>query len=120
MQPRPAIPTFEAPAPVALVTDSSRRILWIVGLYRAVCGALLLGAALFVWYQLLEIACDPQIRGNRFSLEPTSKMERGRGRLVPRSIPSDLIALRDEYLRSLPETPTLALGQTIILPEDSV
>ncbi len=28
--------------------DSSRRILWIVGLYRAVCGAGLLGIALLL------------------------------------------------------------------------
>jgi two-component system, NtrC family, sensor histidine kinase PilS len=30
------------------VSESGRRILWIIGLYRAVCGALLLGVALFV------------------------------------------------------------------------
>jgi two-component system sensor histidine kinase PilS (NtrC family) len=55
MQPRPAIPTFEAPAATALVSESSRRILWIVGLYRAVCGALLLGAALFLDLRALAI-----------------------------------------------------------------
>jgi two-component system sensor histidine kinase PilS (NtrC family) len=55
MQPRPAAPTFEQPLPTALVSESSRRILWIVGLYRAVCGALLLGAALFVDLRVLAI-----------------------------------------------------------------
>jgi two-component system sensor histidine kinase PilS (NtrC family) len=39
-----------------MVTESSRRILWIVGLYRAVCGALLLGAALFVNLRVLAIS----------------------------------------------------------------
>src|SRR5215831_4384411 len=47
MQPRPAVPPFEPPALPTLINDSTRRILWIVGLYRAVCGALLLGVALF-------------------------------------------------------------------------
>jgi len=48
MQPAPAPLPFEPP-PVALpMGDSGRRILWIVGLYRAVCAALLLGAALLV------------------------------------------------------------------------
>src|ERR1051326_8598473 len=48
MQPRPAVPPFEPPPPPSLINDSTRRILWIVGLYRAVCGALLLGVALFL------------------------------------------------------------------------
>ena len=56
IHPRPAVPTFEAPAPNVMVTESSRRILWIVGLYRAVCGALLLGAALFVNLRVLAIS----------------------------------------------------------------
>jgi len=47
MQPRPAVPPFEPPALPSLINDSTRRILWIVGLYRAVCGAMLLGVALF-------------------------------------------------------------------------
>jgi two-component system sensor histidine kinase PilS (NtrC family) len=48
MQPHPAIPPFEPPPFPAIVTESGRRILWIVGLYRAVCGVLLLGTALFL------------------------------------------------------------------------
>src|SRR5437764_4232927 len=47
MQPRPAVPPFEPPPLPSLINDSTRRILWIVGLYRAVCGAMLLGVALF-------------------------------------------------------------------------
>src|SRR3989454_10796179 len=55
LQPRPAVPPFEPPALPSLITESSRRILWIVGLYRAVCGALLLGAALFFDLRALSI-----------------------------------------------------------------
>ncbi|TMH04377.1 MAG: hypothetical protein E6H67_10845 [Betaproteobacteria bacterium] len=47
MQPHPAIPPFEPPPLLATITESGRRILWIVGVYRAVCGALLLGTAIF-------------------------------------------------------------------------
>jgi two-component system sensor histidine kinase PilS (NtrC family) len=39
-----------------MVSESSRRILWIVGLYRAVCGALLLAAALFFDLRVLAIS----------------------------------------------------------------
>jgi len=55
MQPRPAFPPFEPPPLPSLITDSTRRILWIVSLYRAVCGALLLGAALFLDLRALSI-----------------------------------------------------------------
>src|SRR5438445_9726588 len=48
MQPHPAVPPFEPPPMPALITESGRRILWIVGVYRAVCGALLLGTAIFI------------------------------------------------------------------------
>src|SRR6202158_4779151 len=48
MQPPPAIPPFEPPPLPTMITESGRRILWIVGLYRAVCGVLLLGTALFL------------------------------------------------------------------------
>src|SRR6202163_1362702 len=48
MQPHPAIPPFEPPPLSVMITESGRRILWIVGLYRAVCGVLLLGTALFL------------------------------------------------------------------------
>src|ERR1700676_4834093 len=47
MQPQPAIPPFEPPPLPALITESGRRILWIIGVYRAICGALLLGTAIF-------------------------------------------------------------------------
>ncbi|MEP7183552.1 MAG: ATP-binding protein [Betaproteobacteria bacterium] len=56
MQPNPAIPPFEPPALPMSLNDSARRILWIVGLYRAVCGALLLGAALLLDLKLLSFA----------------------------------------------------------------
>jgi two-component system, NtrC family, sensor histidine kinase PilS len=48
LQPHPAIPPFEPPPLPTMITESGRRILWIVGLYRAVCGVLLLGTALFL------------------------------------------------------------------------
>ncbi len=48
MQPHSAIPPFEPPPLPTMITESGRRILWIVGLYRAVCGVLLLGTALFL------------------------------------------------------------------------
>jgi two-component system sensor histidine kinase PilS (NtrC family) len=46
--PAPAIPPFEPPPLPTSLTDSGRRILWIIGLYRAVCGAALFGIALLV------------------------------------------------------------------------
>ena len=54
MQPSPAAPSFEPPLPIS-AGDSSRRILWIVGLYRAVCGAGLLGIALLLDLKALGI-----------------------------------------------------------------
>lgn len=56
MQPAPATPPFEPPPLPAAVADSSRRILWIVALYRAVCGAVLLGIALLADLQALAVA----------------------------------------------------------------
>ena len=47
-QPRAAIPPFEPPPLPAAITDYGRRILSIVGLYRAVCGAVLLALALLI------------------------------------------------------------------------
>jgi two-component system sensor histidine kinase PilS (NtrC family) len=55
MQPHPAMPVLEQSSLGSLVSESSRRILWIVGIYRAVCGALLLGAALFLDLRVLSI-----------------------------------------------------------------
>jgi two-component system sensor histidine kinase PilS (NtrC family) len=56
MQPsEPALPPFEPPLALTL-NDSSRRILWIVGLYRAVCGAALLGIALLLDLRVIAIA----------------------------------------------------------------
>ena len=46
--PAPAVPPFEPPPLPASLTDSGRRILWIIGLYRSVCGAALFGIALLV------------------------------------------------------------------------
>jgi len=56
MQPAPAIPPFEPPPVAAAMGDSGRRIVWIVGLYRAVCAAMLLGIALLLDPKSLNIA----------------------------------------------------------------
>src|SRR5215813_1704010 len=54
---RPAAPAIEPPlTTAALMNESSRRILWIVGLYRAICGALLLVAALSIDLRMLQIS----------------------------------------------------------------
>ena len=47
-QTQPAIPPFEQASLPDTVNESGRRILWIVGIYRAVCGTLLVGIALFL------------------------------------------------------------------------
>jgi two-component system sensor histidine kinase PilS (NtrC family) len=46
--PQPAIPPFEPPPLPAMITESGRRILWILGVYRATCATLLVGIALFL------------------------------------------------------------------------
>ncbi|MFO1398413.1 MAG: ATP-binding protein [Burkholderiales bacterium] len=56
MQPAPAIPPFEPPPVPSPMGDSGRRILWIVGLYRAICAAALMGAALLLDPRTLSIA----------------------------------------------------------------
>ena len=62
--PAPAIPPFEPPPTPSSLDDSGRRILWIIGLYRAVCGAALLGIALFVDLKTVAtIAPNPFITG---------------------------------------------------------
>ena len=53
MQPHPAIPPFEPPPLSVMITESGKLILWIVGLYRAVCGVLLLGTAATSWGAVL-------------------------------------------------------------------
>jgi two-component system sensor histidine kinase PilS (NtrC family) len=55
MRPSPAVPPFEPPLAVSS-SESARRILWIVGLYRAICGATLLGIGLLVDLRMLAIA----------------------------------------------------------------
>ena len=55
MQPAPAIPPFEPPPLPSSMGDSGRRILWIVGLYRAISAATLLGAALLLDAKTLSI-----------------------------------------------------------------
>jgi two-component system, NtrC family, sensor histidine kinase PilS len=55
-EPRPAIPPFEPPPLPAAITESARRILWIVGIYRAFCGAVLLGIALLLDLRGLNVA----------------------------------------------------------------
>ncbi len=47
-QSQSTIPPFEPPLRPVTINDSGRRILWIVGIYRAICGTLLLGTALFL------------------------------------------------------------------------
>ena len=54
-EPLPAAPaTSPQPLP-ELITGSTRRILWIVGLFRAVCGALLLGLALLLDLRAMNV-----------------------------------------------------------------
>ncbi|MET0441384.1 MAG: hypothetical protein ABW071_05315, partial [Casimicrobiaceae bacterium] len=56
LPPSPAVPQVEPrPLPTA-ITDSAQRILWIVGIYRAVCGAVLLGLAMVVDLRGLNVA----------------------------------------------------------------
>ena len=56
MDPSPVIPPY-SPLPLpASIAGSSRRILWIVGVFRAVCGALLLGLALLVDLRAINVA----------------------------------------------------------------
>jgi two-component system sensor histidine kinase PilS (NtrC family) len=55
VQPSPAVPPFEPPIPVS-AGDSARRILWIIGLYRAICGATLFGIALLLDLRMLAVA----------------------------------------------------------------
>ncbi len=56
VDPAQAIPPYDPPPLPASITGSSRRILWIVGLFRAVCGALLLGLALLLDLRTLNVA----------------------------------------------------------------
>jgi two-component system sensor histidine kinase PilS (NtrC family) len=56
MNPAPAIPPFEPPSLPKSLSDSGRRILWIVGLYRAFCAAALLGTALLIDTRLLNVS----------------------------------------------------------------
>jgi two-component system sensor histidine kinase PilS (NtrC family) len=56
LDPSPAIPPYSPPPMPATIAGSSRRILWIVGLFRAVSGALLLGLALLLDLHALNVA----------------------------------------------------------------
>jgi two-component system sensor histidine kinase PilS (NtrC family) len=55
VDPLPA-PPIVPPAQSTTIAGSSRRILWIVGLFRAVCGALLLGLALLLDLRSLNVS----------------------------------------------------------------
>jgi two-component system sensor histidine kinase PilS (NtrC family) len=55
MQPASAVPPFEPPQVPRSLNDSGRRILWIVGLYRAVCAAALLATALLIDSRLVDV-----------------------------------------------------------------
>jgi two-component system sensor histidine kinase PilS (NtrC family) len=48
-------PPLESPPLPSAAADSNRRILWIVALYRAVCGAILLGIALLADLRALSV-----------------------------------------------------------------
>jgi len=48
MQPAPTLPPLDETPMSSMLGDSGRRTLWLVGLYRAVCGAALLGTALLI------------------------------------------------------------------------
>ena len=54
--PLPAVPAIAPPPLPVSITGSTRRILWIVGLFRAVCGALLLGLALLLDLRAFNVA----------------------------------------------------------------
>ena len=64
MQPAPAIPPFEPPPLPSTMGDSGRRILWIVGLYRAICAATLLGAVIPVILRDLVTGDEPVEHGS--------------------------------------------------------
>src|SRR5882672_79869 len=48
--------SLEPPPLASSIAASSRRILWIVGLFRAGCGAMLLGLALLLDLRTLNVA----------------------------------------------------------------
>jgi two-component system sensor histidine kinase PilS (NtrC family) len=54
LNPSSALPGYESSLPTS-ITGSSRRILWIVGLFRAISGALLLGLALLLDPRTLNV-----------------------------------------------------------------
>ena len=55
-QPAPAIPPFEPPPMPASITDSARRILWIVGVYRAVCAGVLLALSVLIDLKMVNVS----------------------------------------------------------------
>jgi two-component system, NtrC family, sensor histidine kinase PilS len=55
MHTSPTIPPIAPSLPTAL-SDSGRRIMWIVGAYRSICGAALLGTALLLDLRVLNIS----------------------------------------------------------------
>jgi len=52
----PAVPVYDPASLPASITGSTRRILWIVGLFRAASGALLLGLALLLDLRSFDVA----------------------------------------------------------------
>lgn len=56
MHPSSSVPAFDPPPLPASIAGSSRRILWIIGLFRAVSGALLLGLALLLDLRSFNVA----------------------------------------------------------------
>ena len=80
MNPSPALPPYAPPPLPASIAGSTRRILWIVGLFRAVCGALLLGLALLALR--LVNAANSRGRGDGASREPKRKRDTATVRCV--------------------------------------
>ena len=79
MQPAPAIPPFEPPPMPSPMGDSGRRILWIVGLYRAICAATLLGAALLLDPRTLNIVNAECVRHRHRTCTSCSACRRSGG-----------------------------------------